>query len=52
LLSDLREVQKLVSRLVNELALPLPSETVGIRRNPQQRAAAKQRWSRPRRVHG
>jgi hypothetical protein len=52
LLLDLREVQKLVSRLVNELALPVAGETVGVRRNPQQRQAAKQRWSRPRRVHG
>ena len=44
LLSQLSEAQRTVSRLVAELALPLPGETVGRRRSPQQKAAAQTRW--------
>lgn len=43
LLLELRETQKIASRLVAELALPLPGEQVGRRRSPQQKAAA--RWA-------
>src|SRR5690348_11166354 len=39
LLPELREAQKLASRLVAELALPMPGEQVGRRRSPQQKAA-------------
>lgn len=46
LLSELRESQKLASRLVAELALPLPGEQVGRRRSPQAKAAADSRWGR------
>lgn len=46
LLPELRETQKLASRLVAELALPLPGEQVGRRRSPQQKAAAGARWGR------
>ncbi|MCV7309867.1 P27 family phage terminase small subunit [Mycobacterium paraffinicum] len=46
LLSELRETQKLASRLVAELALPLPGEQIGRRRSPQAKAAADTRWGR------
>jgi hypothetical protein len=41
LLYELREETKSVSRLVSELALPVPGEAFGLRRHPAQRRAAK-----------
>lgn len=46
LLPEMRESQKTLSRLVSELALPMPGETTGRRRSPQQKQAAHSRWNR------
>ena len=48
LLTEIREERKAVSRIVAELALPMPGETVGRRRSPAQKHAAHARW----RQHG
>ena len=50
LLLEQREAQKTMSRLVAELALPMPGEQAGRRRSPNQKAAADTRWSRDRRL--
>jgi hypothetical protein len=50
LLHELREERRLVSRLVAELALPLPGEVVGRRRSPHQKSAAGTRWRRAARL--
>jgi hypothetical protein len=50
LLLELRETQKTISRLISELAIPLVNEVVGVRRSPQQKAAAVARWRGPRKA--
>lgn len=46
MLLEIRETQRTMSRLIAELALPMPGEQVGRRRSPQQKNAARTRWNR------
>jgi phage terminase small subunit len=50
LLQTMHEAQRTLSRLIAELALPMPGEQFGRRRSPQQKAAAETRWTRQARL--
>jgi len=52
LLQTLHEAQRTLTWLIAELALPMPGEQFGRRRNAHQKAAAETRWTRDARLGG